>query len=104
MAKAKRKSIGAWGIDIGQCALKALRCSLGADDETVVAEAYDYIEYPKVLSQPDADPDELIKEALEQFLSRNVHNYYSLQVRCVWAFEACSAMADFSVWPRWHAP
>ncbi len=32
---------------------------------------FDFIEYPKLLSQPDANPQELIKEALEQFLSRN---------------------------------
>ena len=60
-----------WGIDIGQCALKALRCTMDSDGETVVADKYDYIEYPKILSQPEADPDELIREALEQFLSRN---------------------------------
>ena len=60
-----------WGIDIGQVALKALRCSLASDGKTLVADAYDYIEYPKILSQPEADPEELIREALEQFLSRN---------------------------------
>ena len=60
-----------WGIDIGQCALKALRCRLGDDGETVIADAYDYIEYPKILSQPEANPDELVREAFEQFLSRN---------------------------------
>ncbi|HOM18506.1 MAG TPA: pilus assembly protein PilM, partial [Thermoguttaceae bacterium] len=31
----------------------------------------DYIEYPKILSQPGAEPAELIAEALQQFLSRN---------------------------------
>ncbi|MFA5810665.1 MAG: type IV pilus assembly protein PilM, partial [Thermoleophilia bacterium] len=60
-----------WGIDIGQCALKALRCRAHEDDTKVVAEAFDYIEYPKVLSQPGSDPAELIGEALKQFLSRN---------------------------------
>lgn len=60
-----------WGIDIGQCAIKALRCSVADDGETVVADAFDYIEYPKILSQPEANPAELIHEALEQFLSRN---------------------------------
>jgi len=60
-----------WGIDIGQCALKALRCTLHEDGHTVVAEAFDYIEYPKILSQPEAEPDELIREALKTFLSRN---------------------------------
>lgn len=58
-----------WGIEIGQSALKALRCSLKNDE--VVAEAFDYIEYPKILSQPEADPDELIAEALGKFLERN---------------------------------
>lgn len=66
------KPVAAWGIDIGQCALKALRCRRHDEDKSrVVAEAFDYIEYPKVLSQPDADPLELIREALTQFLSRN---------------------------------
>ena len=65
------KSNAVWGIDIGQCALKALRCTLDADGESVITDTYDYIEYPKILSQPEADPEELVREALEQFLSRN---------------------------------
>ena len=65
------KSNAVWGIDIGQCALKALRCTTSADGETVVADKYDYIEYPKMLSQADADPEELVRDALDQFLSRN---------------------------------
>lgn len=65
------KSTAVWGIDIGQCALKALRCTTSADGETIVADKYDYIEYPKMLSQADADPEELVRDALEQFLSRN---------------------------------
>ncbi|MCH2178746.1 MAG: type IV pilus assembly protein PilM [Mariniblastus sp.] len=65
------KSNAVWGIDIGQCALKALRCTLDADGQSVVADSYDYIEYPKILSQPEADPEELVRQALEQFLSRN---------------------------------
>ena len=39
-----------WGIDIGQCALKALKCRLDDDGETIVADAFDYIEYPKILA------------------------------------------------------
>ena len=65
------KSSATWGIDIGQCALKALRCRAGDEPDTIVADAFDYIEYPKILSQPDADQTELIREALELFLSRN---------------------------------
>src|SRR3954468_3549176 len=60
---------GVWGIDLGQCALKALR--LQEIDGQLTATAFDYIEYPKILSQPDADADQLTREALEQFLSRN---------------------------------
>jgi len=60
---------GVWGIDIGQCALKALRVEL--IDGRVTATAFDYVEHPKILSQPDADPDQLTREALDQFLSRN---------------------------------
>ncbi len=65
------KSNAVWGIDIGQCALKALRCRPNEDASRITAEAFDYIEYPQILSQPEADPVELVREALEQFLSRN---------------------------------
>lgn len=60
---------GVWGLDLGLCALKAIR--LEVDGDTVKATAFDYIEHPKILSQPDADPDQLTREALETFLSRN---------------------------------
>lgn len=66
------KSGAAWGIDIGQSALKALRCRPHESDEgRLVVEAFDFIEYPKLLSQPDADPEELVREALATFLERN---------------------------------
>src|SRR5262245_16364029 len=60
---------GVWGIDVGQAALKALR--LGLIDGAVTTTAFDYVEHPKILSQPDADPDQLTREALEKFLSCN---------------------------------
>jgi len=63
------KPFGVWGIDIGQCALKALRMEL--IDGYPTATAFDYIEHPKILSQPDADPDALTRDSLEKFLSRN---------------------------------
>ncbi len=59
-----------WGIDIGQCALKAIKLR-ALDDEQVEAVAFDVIEHPKILSQPDADRDELVRAALEKFASRN---------------------------------
>jgi len=63
------KQHGVWGIDLGQSALKALRLEL--IDGVVTATAFDYIEHPKILSQPDADPDQLTRDALNQFLARN---------------------------------
>jgi type IV pilus assembly protein PilM len=63
------KELGVWGIDLGQCALKAIR--LQEIDGQMTATAFDYVEHPKILSQPDADPDALTREALEKFLSRN---------------------------------
>ena len=64
-----KKPFGVWGIDIGQCAIKALRLEL--IDGKPTATAFDYIEHPKILSQPDADPESLIRESLDKFLSRN---------------------------------
>ena len=66
---AKTKAV--WGIDIGQSALKAIRCVAGDDASRITADAFDYIEYPKILSQPEADPVELVSDALRLFLSRN---------------------------------
>ncbi len=60
---------GVWGIDIGQSALKALRLEM--IDGKPTATAFDYVEHTKILSWPDADPDTLIREALDKFLSRN---------------------------------
>ncbi len=66
------KNSAVWGIDVGQCALKALRCRPHEkDDNRIVVEAFDYIEYPKILTQPEANREELVREALEQFVSRN---------------------------------
>ena len=65
------RSDAVWGIDVGQCSLKALRCRPDDDPDQINADAFDYIEYPKILSQPGADPEELVAEALKQFLSRN---------------------------------
>src|SRR5436189_2166549 len=64
---------GVWGIDLGQCALKALRLEMVDGQPT--ATAFDYVEHPKIHSQLDSDPDQLIREALEKFLSRNQIKY-----------------------------
>ena len=58
-----------WGIDVGQCALKALKLRGGEGE--VQVEAFDLIEHPRMLFRPDADAAQLIRTALEQFLARN---------------------------------
>lgn len=63
------KTTSVWGLEIGQSAFKALRCSLKGDQ--VVADAFDYIEYPKILSQQDAEPETMVREALQTFVGRN---------------------------------
>lgn len=66
--------ISAWGIDIGQAGLKAIKLRVSGDGERVVAAAFDYIPHAKILSQPDAIPEELIREAMKTFLERNKLN------------------------------
>jgi len=61
----------AWGIDIGQSGLKAMKVRHIESAGQVVAEAFDYIEFPKILSQPDAIPEEIVPEAMNTFLTRN---------------------------------
>jgi len=58
-----------WGIDVGQCALRGLKMRLTDGGADVLA--FDVIEYPQILSQPEADPDQLLAEAIEKFVSRN---------------------------------
>lgn len=60
-----------WGIDIGQSALKALKCRMHEDGFWMVAEAFDYIEYPNPLNQAGSGAEGLIKDAIREFLSRN---------------------------------
>ncbi|MFO0919807.1 MAG: type IV pilus assembly protein PilM [Planctomycetaceae bacterium] len=61
----------AWGIEIGQAGLKAIRLRYVEAADQVMAIAFDYVPHPKLLSQPDAVPEELIRQALDTFLSRN---------------------------------
>ena len=61
----------AWGIDIGQSALKAIKVRYDESAGQIVAEQFDYIAFPKILSQPDAIPEEIVPQAMETFLARN---------------------------------
>ncbi|MAT15688.1 MAG: pilus assembly protein PilM [Planctomyces sp.] len=71
---------GAWGIEIGQAALKAIRLEYNENTEQVMATSFDYIPHPKILSQPDAIPEELIAQSIEKFLSRNKLNNDSVGI------------------------
>lgn len=62
---------GVWGIDIGLSGLKAIRLVFAEAAKQVLATHFDYIPHPKILSQPDANPEELIGQALDTFLGRN---------------------------------
>src|SRR4029079_9887476 len=62
---------GVWGIDIGLSGLKAIRLVYAEAAKQVLATAFDFVPHPKILSQPDANPEELIGQALDTFLSRN---------------------------------
>ncbi|HUW81843.1 MAG TPA: type IV pilus assembly protein PilM [Phycisphaerae bacterium] len=58
-----------WGVDVGQCALKAVKMRQAGDRVEVLA--FDIVDHPQILSEPDADAPALIRQALEKFLSRN---------------------------------
>lgn len=58
-----------WGIDVGQCALKALKLQLDGDE--VEAVAFDIVEHPKPLSQGEKGGQDLIAQALETLMGRN---------------------------------
>ncbi|MDR1492274.1 MAG: pilus assembly protein PilM [Planctomycetaceae bacterium] len=65
------KSIPVWAIDVGNTSLKALQCRIGSDPGTIEALTFDYIDHSKILSQPGAEPAEIIAESLTTFISRN---------------------------------
>jgi type IV pilus assembly protein PilM len=64
---ARAKSV--WGVDIGQCALKALK--LSNDDGQFQVEAFEVIEHPENLRGPDVDRADVFINALGQFLAQN---------------------------------
>ena len=60
-----------WGIDIGQAGVKANKLRAAEAADQLLAVAFDNGPHAKILSQPDAIPEELIPQAIETFLSRN---------------------------------
>jgi type IV pilus assembly protein PilM len=58
-----------WGVDLGQCALKAIKLVPGENGVEVVD--YVFIEHAKILSQPDVDRNALIEEAMKKLLDQH---------------------------------
>ncbi|MBI1372766.1 MAG: type IV pilus assembly protein PilM [Phycisphaera sp.] len=58
-----------WGIEVGSNALKAIRLQRVGDDVAMVE--YEVIQYPKVLSTPDTETQEIVRDALFQFNARH---------------------------------
>ncbi len=58
-----------WGIDVGQCSLKAVH--LQAAGEGVELLGFDYVEHDQILSQAESDAAEMIRKAIETFAGRN---------------------------------
>ncbi len=58
-----------WGIDLGQCALKAIRIRAAGDKVEVLDHAY--IEHKKILSAPDVDRKALVDETMSKFLENH---------------------------------
>ena len=66
------RSNAVWGIDVGNCSLKAMRGYMDdSNPGAVIVDAVDYIEYSQILTQPGVDADAEVREALKLFLSRN---------------------------------
>ncbi len=64
---AKNKPV--WGIDLGQCVLKAI-CLRAAGDK-VEAIDYAYIEHSRILSQPGVERAEIVSESMKKFLDKH---------------------------------
>ena len=71
----------AWGIDIGQTALRAVKAMPVGDRIEILA--FDSIEYDEILSAPDVDKDSVIQQALRTFLSRNHISRGDVVVGCI---------------------
>lgn len=55
-----------WGLDLGQCALKAIRIRAAGDK--VEALDYAYIEHEKILSQPEVNRQQIIADTMRKFV------------------------------------
>lgn len=73
---AKNKPV--WGIDLGQCVLKAI-CLRAAGDK-VEAVDYAYIEHSRILSQPGVERAEIIAESMKKFMEKHDLSQHAIVV------------------------
>ncbi len=59
-----------WGIDVGRCALKAIRLRAGTEGRVDII-GQEYVEHSTILSKAEGNRLQLIADALERFLSRH---------------------------------
>ncbi len=62
--------VSVWGIDVGRCALKALKLRPGVDGQVDIIDQ-EYLEHPTMASESGRDQYQLITEALERFQSKH---------------------------------
>ncbi|MHB1034684.1 MAG: pilus assembly protein PilM [Pirellulales bacterium] len=67
----KRKPRAAWGIDLGQSALKAVKLSWDPEQSGAVVEAAELVEYPGFPGQSECEAADRAKSAIRTFLGRN---------------------------------
>lgn len=58
-----------WGIDVGQCLLKAIKLQPAGDNVEMLA--FDVVEHESILSEGETDATAMITKALQTFVSRN---------------------------------
>ena len=84
-----------WGIEIGQTALKAFRCNLTATGHRQRVRLH---RVPEDSEPARGGPEELVGEAIEQFLERNES---ASAKRFASAFPARAVWRSFSSRRRW---
>ncbi len=58
-----------WGIDVGQCSLKAIKLQAAGDGVEMITS--DVVEHPSILSEAESDATAMVIKAIETFASRN---------------------------------
>ena len=59
-----------WGIDVGQCSLKAIKLQAVGPEEFELL-AFDLVEHPTILSQSEGDATDIVAESIAKFAERN---------------------------------